>query len=102
MPRFRKRPVVIDAERFTGTEGSAAEVTGALAPPAGLPGQETGVIGWRALPEDRWGPGMGVLVIRTLEGDMEASPGDWIIRGVRGELYPCKAGIFQLSYERIL
>lgn len=39
------------------------------------------------------------LIIPTLEGDHEASPGDWIIRGVQGELYPCKPDIFAATYE---
>jgi hypothetical protein len=39
------------------------------------------------------------LIIRTLEGDMLASKGDYIIKGVQGELYPCKPDIFQQSYE---
>lgn len=37
--------------------------------------------------------------ITTLEGRMEARPGDWIIRGVQGEFYPCKPGIFEATYE---
>jgi hypothetical protein len=41
------------------------------------------------------------LIIHTLEGDMKASPGDWIITGVRGEQYPCKTDIFEKTYERI-
>lgn len=43
----------------------------------------------------------GVLKIRTLEGDMIASIGDWIIRGVKGEYYPCKPDIFEATYEAI-
>ena len=39
------------------------------------------------------------IAIPTLEGTMEASVGDWIIRGVAGEFYPCKANIFDLTYE---
>jgi hypothetical protein len=39
------------------------------------------------------------LVIPTLEGDHHASPGDWIIRGVKGECYPCKPDIFKQTYE---
>lgn len=39
------------------------------------------------------------IVIETLEGQMKASPGDWIIRGVKGEIYPCKSDIFELTYE---
>jgi len=39
------------------------------------------------------------LVIRTREGDMTAMPGDWIIKGVAGEFYPCKPEIFAATYE---
>lgn len=39
--------------------------------------------------------------IETLEGTMHASPGDWIITGLRGEQYPCKPDIFEKSYERV-
>lgn len=43
----------------------------------------------------------GFLVIETLEGAMEAKPGDWIIRGVGGELYPCKPSIFAATYDPV-
>lgn len=39
--------------------------------------------------------------IPTLEGAMLASPGDWIIRGVKGEFYPCKPDIFRTTYEQV-
>lgn len=39
--------------------------------------------------------------IKTLEGDHKVSDGDWIIRGVKGELYPCKPDIFALTYEAV-
>ena len=39
------------------------------------------------------------LVIQTLEGDHNAAIGDWIIKGVRGEFYPCKPDIFEMTYE---
>lgn len=39
--------------------------------------------------------------ISTLEGDMHAAPGDWIIRGLNGELYPCKPDIFEKTYEPV-
>jgi hypothetical protein len=39
--------------------------------------------------------------IPTLEGVMHASPGDWIIRGVHGECYPCKPDIFEKTYEKV-
>ena len=39
--------------------------------------------------------------VPTLEGDHIASPGDWIIRGVKGELYPCKPDIFAMTYDPV-
>ena len=41
----------------------------------------------------------GVLIIKTLEGDMKASVGDYIIKGLRGEYYPCKPDVFCKKYE---
>ena len=41
------------------------------------------------------------MTIHTLEGDMKASPGDWIITGVEGEQYPCRPDIFEKTYQRI-
>lgn len=43
----------------------------------------------------------GVAVIPTLEGRMRAAPGDYIIRGIQGEIYPCKADIFEATYEEV-
>ena len=43
----------------------------------------------------------GEVIIRTLEGDMKADIGDFIIKGVNGEFYPCKPDIFWKSYEKI-
>jgi hypothetical protein len=40
-----------------------------------------------------------VVLIQTLEGEMRADPGDWIITGVKGETYPCKPDIFEATYE---
>ncbi|WP_346893545.1 hypothetical protein [Clostridium sp. UBA871] len=41
------------------------------------------------------------IIIHTLEGDMKAEVGDWIIKGVNGELYPCKPDIFKKTYDPI-
>jgi hypothetical protein len=76
--RFRKRPVEVEAVRFTGV--NAQEV-------AEFTGQDG-----RTVPGDGW-------MIRTLEGEMRAEVGDWIIRGVKGEFYPCKPDIFEATYE---
>lgn len=42
-----------------------------------------------------------IMLIPTLEGTMEASPGDWIIKGIKGEFYPCKPDIFEQTYEEV-
>ena len=42
-----------------------------------------------------------VMKISTLEGVMQASPGDWIIQGVKGEIYPCKPDIFEATYDEV-
>lgn len=84
MARYRKKPVVIDAFEFN-TDGPSA------------------VPDWfcAALQDGRaWWSGR-YLTIPTLEGDMRAKPGDWIIRGVAGEIYPCKPEIFAATYDEV-
>lgn len=80
--RFRKKPVVIEAMRFDGTERSQAAIVN---------WGDGRISGWF---DDRY-----CLEIRTLEGTMRADVGDWIIRGVQGEFYPCKPDIFEATYE---
>lgn len=94
--RYRKKPVVIEAMIF------GAYMDG-MAP---APWQPNGGAVWRWLTEhgayfhmDQQDPGPAYLVIRTLEGEMRADVGDWIIRGVAGEFYPCKPDIFRATYE---
>lgn len=41
------------------------------------------------------------VVIHTLEGDLIAEPGDWIITGIKGEKYPCKPDVFEMTYKKI-
>ncbi len=86
--KWRKRPVVIDAFRLGHDpmpdwfcdKRSANEIT-------------THNV------DDRWRGGPDVALIKTLEGTMRAEYGDWIIRGVQGEVYPCKPDIFAETYE---
>ena len=80
--RYRKKPIVIDAVQFKGDVG-AESITS---------------FGDFASQHDPW-LGCDVLLIQTLEGTMTARPGDWIIRGVNGEFYPCKPDIFEKTYE---
>jgi hypothetical protein len=85
MAKFRKKPVVIEAIRVSMTLGIISEV----------PEWIKDAVRSQVLHEARdngW-------TIKTLEGDMRADPGDWIIRGVKGELYPCKPDIFAATYD---
>ncbi len=84
MPKFRKKPVVIEAMQFT--DETKDQVFN------WLPGNCSPV--WD-------GNGNPALMIPTLEGDMMAILGDWIIKGVKGEFYPCKPDIFAATYEPI-
>lgn len=84
MPKFRKKPVVIEAEQFIKNQSGPSSVILFL--------QKTPA-NYRF--EDEF------LIIETLEGEMKASDGDWIIRGVNGEYYPCKPDIFEKTYELV-
>lgn len=86
MAKFRKKPVVIDAVQWDGSEKGWHEVVVPFAKPDDVFFCE--------------GPGGLIeLEIDTLEGKMTAAKNDWIIRGVMGELYPCKPDIFAATYE---
>ena len=82
MPKYRKKPVVIDAVRFRAGEEDSELAADVIAGTVRYTDQDT-------------------ILIATLEGTMEARPGDWIIRGVKGELYPCKPDIFAATYEAV-
>lgn len=89
--KFRKKPVVIEAMRYPGH--SVSGVDGLLAFEDWIEPLAKSAGRW---PLKYVGQS---LIIPTLEGDHEARPGDWIIRGVKGELYPCKPDIFEATYE---
>lgn len=78
--KYRKKPVVIEAVQWTGHN-------------------------WPEIAafyrDDNFTTIGQNLNIATLEGVMTASPGDWIIRGVRGEVYPCKPDIFDATYDPV-
>jgi hypothetical protein len=91
---FRKRPVVIEAMRITDNIAELATLEEWFIE-HDVPAQI--VTAW-----DNTTPTMHVSVhIETLEGDMSADKGDWIIRGVAGEFYPCKPDIFDATYEPV-
>jgi hypothetical protein len=82
MPQFVKKPVVIEAIRYDGE--NMHEVVSFCGTQCAI----------------RREPQMPVLV-NTLEGSLFAQVGDWIIRGIRGEFYPCKPDIFEETYEPV-
>ncbi len=85
---WRKKPVVIEAWQWQLENRSK------------LPDWllDTEVVFGRDRP-GKWRREGDSLVIHTLEGDHRAQPGDWIIKGIQGELYPCKPDIFAATYE---
>jgi len=80
--KFRKKPVVIEAIQYDGINFNAIKefVNNATTLKTTVTRQ---------------------LVIRTLEGPMTAQMGDWIIKGINGEFYPCKPDIFEKTYEEV-
>jgi hypothetical protein len=81
MPKYRKKPVVIEAVEWTGSNFVEIEEFISKA--------------FFKYAID------GALLIETLEGLMAAKVGDYIIKGVKGEFYPCKPDIFEETYERV-
>lgn len=77
--KFRKKPVIIEAIQYTSDNiNDVARFVG---------------------DEANWSPCSDSYDIETLEGTMTAQHGDWIIKGVQGEFYPCKPDIFEQTYE---
>ena len=77
--QYRKKPVVIEAIQYDGDNWDDIEV-------------------WTDFRAKHW-RSSNVMAIETLEGTMTANVGDWIIKGVAGEFYPCKPDIFEATYE---
>ena len=100
--RWRKKPVVIEAVRITATDYDGQIRNGSpFALPAGeLPNWLGSALEDGTLSLQDGGTKQAAWAIRTTEGTMTAGPGDWIIRGIHGELYPCKADIFAATYEQ--
>ena len=84
--KYRKKPLIIDAFKWTGGPDQTED------PVWMVEAMRAGTVGF--VPEG--------IMIKTLEGNMLASGGDYIIKGVKGEIYPCKADIFEASYEQVI
>lgn len=98
--KFRKKPVVIEAYLYEGfdefwfkTDIATSWLVQAVADGIVYPGNNSSYYDEESVENNTY--------IKTLEGNHLVSPGDWIIQGVHGELYPCKDAIFQLTYERV-
>jgi hypothetical protein len=87
--KFRKKPVVIEAVQWTATKASfdAILAMGEIPWKPGEMGSETFIV--------------TTFIVTTLEGDHLVRKGDWVIRGVKGEFYPCKPDIFAATYEPV-
>jgi hypothetical protein len=86
--KYRKKPVIIEAIQFEDNSDRIIEIHEFM-------GGDTIRVNY----EDKDNP---YLKIETLEGIMKASVGDYIIKGVNGEFYPCKPDIFEKTYERVI
>lgn len=84
--KYRKKPVVIEAVQFTDTVEAIDELCDFGLDPVRI---------------DYADPDNPILKIETLEGLMVATEGDYIIKGVQGEFYPCKPDIFKETYEKV-
>ena len=84
MHKYRKKPVEIEAVQWTGDNRDEI---------------------WEFCPLSYFNTdletGMLSLIVQTLEGSMQASIGDYIIKGVKGEFYPCKPDIFDITYDKV-
>ncbi len=90
MPKFRKKPVVVEARQYTGCNDMEIDdwsIGKVIESPVLEPTEEN--------------PSGDYLQIKTLEGTMTAIVGDWIIKGVAEEFYPCKCDIFEQTYELV-
>ena len=82
--KYRKRPVIIEAVQWEGSKASFDSIID-----MGLKKWKPGEMGSKS------------FIIETLEGDHLCKDGDFVIKGVKGEFYPCKPDIFEMTYEEV-
>ena len=85
--KYRKEPVVVEAVKWDGRIETYNEIRG--------------ILGFECPRQIAIGAGDNCLYIDTLEGTMKANIGDYIIKGIEGEIYPCKSDVFESIYEEI-
>ena len=95
--QYRKRPAIIETMRYDGTPASATPIINWIIANGGtaryVEAQPDSGPCKPAMPHH--------IAIDTLEGTMRADAGDFVIRGVQGEFYPCKPDIFEATYELV-
>lgn len=94
--KFRKKPVVIEAVETV----AVLQTMQGKQPMSSMPGWVCDAIDAGVL-DNRDNAMVTALYVKTLEGDMLAEYHDWIIKGVQGELYPCKPDIFAATYDEV-
>jgi hypothetical protein len=96
--RFRKKPIEIDAMQWDGTADGATPIIDWIL-------SSDGTASYVCSDVDRCAQNDGdaphYIEVYTLEGYMRADLGDWVIKGVQGEFYPCKPSIFEATYEPV-
>lgn len=83
--KYRKKPIVIDAIKFDGYNHDEIKAWSS----------------GKVVSAKSWKPNYCQLEVHTLEGVMDVNIGDWIIKGIQGEIYPCKHDIFIATYEAV-
>jgi hypothetical protein len=100
MTKYRKKPVVIEAVKWDGL--NIVEVYNFLEDKNEISPAYVSASGKNFyIKFDNGTCRQGSLMIETLEGDMKANVGDYIIKGVNGEFYPCKPDVFFKSYKKV-
>ncbi len=112
--QYRKKPVVIEAVEWTGDLASMVEFFALSGPcvydpkydriirdddPNAIVSPDKGLVAMTGPVGRSTEHG---LLIETLEGPLLAQPGDYVIRGVKGEFYPCKPDVFDATYEKVI
>ena len=98
MARYRKKPVVIEAVQVAATTSNKKTSNGVPFTCDALPQWLEQALTNGTITIHKTDPEHAQLSIKSPEGTLIAEPGDWIIRGVKGELYPCKPDIFESTY----
>lgn len=93
MAKFRLRPIVVEAMQYDGSADSfnciwdwACPSNDTLKSPVHF---------------DNTDDDPGMLYVQTIDGERKAFPGDWIVKGVAGDFFPCKSDVFEQIYEQV-